>query len=177
MRKLLELLQVSPHLHHEVIEFRLEILLDAVAEELREPPKHGESVSAREPDFLEVVDSGLELVLDAAGEERGVLVHLGNADALEEVEGGAEAGLDAAGKQSGASIEDAAEIGAVDAGLAEEEGEDGDDFGDSGGEDFGAHANEAAELRGVEADGGEEEMDGGFYVGERGGEDRRVVVD
>lgn len=73
-----------------------------------------------------------------------MLVHLGNADALEEVEGGAEAGLDAAGEQSGASIEDAAEIGAVDTGLAEEEGEDGDDFGDSGGKDFGAHANEAA---------------------------------
>lgn len=105
-----------------------------------------------------------------------MLVHLGDADALEEVQGGAEAVLDAAGEQSGASVDDALEIGAIDAGLTEEEGEDGDDVGDSGGEDFGAHAGDAAELDGGEAE-GSHVIDGGFDVRERGGEDRRVLID
>ncbi|TQD87126.1 hypothetical protein C1H46_027266 [Malus baccata] len=177
VRKLPQLLHPPPHLHHEVFEFRLEVLLDAVAEQLREPPEHRQGVAAGEADFFKVVDSGQELVFNAAGEEGGVFVDLGNADALEEVESGAEAGFDAAGEESGAAVDDTAEIGAVDVGFAEEEGEDWDDFGDAGGEDFGAHADEAAELRGGEADGGEEEVDGGFDVGERGGEDGRVVVD
>lgn len=85
VRKLLELLQLPTHLHHEVIEFGLQIVLNAVAEELREPAKHGQGVSAGKPDFFEVVDPGLELVLDAAGEQGGVLVDLGYADGLEEV--------------------------------------------------------------------------------------------
>lgn len=65
----------------------------------------------------------------------------------------------------------------MDAGFAEEEGEDGDELGDWGGEDFGAHADEAAEFRGGEVEGGEQEVDGGFDGGKRDGEDRRVVVD
>ena len=64
--------------------------------------------------------------------------------------------MDAADEQSGPSVDDALEIRAVDAGLAEEEGEDGDYVGDLGGEDFWAHVDDAAEL-----DGGE---------GERGGD-------
>lgn len=176
MRKFLQLLQIPPHFHHDVIQFRLEIILQTVIEQLRESPKHPHRVSAREPDIFEEFDSGYELVFDASGEQRGVLVHLGDADALEEVHGGAEAVLDAAGEQSGASVNDAPEIGAVDAGLPEEEGEDGDDVGDPGGEDFGAHAGDSAELDGGEAE-GSHVIDGGFDVGERGGEDRRVVVD
>ncbi|CAN6716900.1 unnamed protein product [Malus baccata var. baccata] len=157
VRELRQLLHLPPHLHYEVIEFWLEVLLDAVAEQLREPPEHRQHVSAGEADFFEVVDSGQELVFHAAGEEGGVFVNLGNTNALEEVEGGAEAGFDTASEESGPAVDDAAEIGAVDVGFAEEEGEDWGDVGDSGGEDFGAHADEAAEFWGGEADGGEEE--------------------
>ena len=53
-------------------------------------------------------------------------VDFGDSDALEEVEGGAEAGIDAAAdEEARATVEDAAEVGGGDAGLAEEEGEDG----------------------------------------------------
>lgn len=87
----------------------------------------------REPNFPEVFDSGDEFLLHGAGEERGVLLNGGYANALEEVEGGAEAGLDAAGEEPRTAVDDTAEIGTLDAGLAEEEGKDGDEGGDLGG--------------------------------------------
>lgn len=57
-------------------------------------------------------------------------VNLGDSDALEEVKCGAEPELDAADEQSGPSVDDALEVRAVDASLAEEEREDGDYVGD-----------------------------------------------
>lgn len=65
MRELLQLLQVPAHLHHEVIELRLQILLYAVTEQLREPPKHHDRVPMREPDIPQVLDPRDELILDA----------------------------------------------------------------------------------------------------------------
>nr|XP_028965041.1 disease resistance-like protein DSC1 [Malus domestica] len=46
----------------------------------------------------------------------------------------------------GAAIDDAAEIGVVDIGFADEECRDSDDFGDAGGEDFETHADQEAEF-------------------------------
>jgi len=67
---------------------------------------------------------------------------------LEEVEGGAEAGLDVAGEEPWAAVDDTAEVGAIDAGLAEEEGEDRDEGRDLGGEDLGAHCDHTADVGG-----------------------------
>ena len=76
-------------------------------------------------------------------------VDFGDSDALEEVEGGAKACLDAAaGKEAGAAVKDAAEVGSGDAGLAEEESEDGGEVEDLGGEDLGAHGGDAANAGG-----------------------------
>lgn len=176
LRKLLQLLQIPPHFDDEVVEFGLEILLHAVAEELRKPAEHRQRIPLRKPDPLEVFDPRDELLLDAGGEEVGVFVDLGDSDALEEVERGAEPVLDAAGEQSRPSVDHAAQIGAVDAGLPDQEGEDRDDVGNPRRQDLRAHSDNAAELDGREPDGGDE-IDGGFDVGEREGEDRRVVVD
>lgn len=103
-------------------------------------------------------------------------IYLGNADALEEVQRGAEAVFDAASQQPRPPVDYAADVEALDAGFAEEEGEYGNDIGDSGGEDFGAHAADTAEFGSGEAHGGEV-IDGGFDVGDGGGDDRRVVGD
>lgn len=130
----------------------------------------------RESDFLEVFNSGYQLLFDTSGKQVGVLVYLGDADALEEVEGRAEALLDAAGEQPGPSVDGVPEVRTIDAGLSEEEGKDGDNVGDSRGEYFGAHANNSAELDGGEAQ-GYHVIDGGFDVGEGSGDDGRVVGD
>lgn len=87
-----------------------------------------------------------------------MLVDFGNSDSsLEKVEGGAEAGLHVAGKEAGAAMDDVAEGVAGDAGLAEEEGEDGNDGGGFQREDVGAHGGDAAEVCGGEIGGGSEE--------------------
>lgn len=105
-----------------------------------------------------------------------MLVDLGDSDALEEVERRPEAVLDAAGEQSRPSVDHAPQIGAVDAGLPNQEREDRDDVGNPRSEDLRAHSDDAAELHGGDSEGGDE-IDGGFYLGEGEGEDRRVVVD
>lgn len=87
----------------------------------------------RKPNFTEVFDSWDEFLLHGAGEERGVLLNGGYANALEEVEGGAEAGLDVAGEEPRTTVDDLAEIRAINAGLAEEESKDRDKGGDLGG--------------------------------------------
>ncbi|KAL6988524.1 hypothetical protein U1Q18_014276 [Sarracenia purpurea var. burkii] len=71
-------------------------------------------------------------------------------------------------------MDDAAEVGAVDAGLAEEEAEDGDQGGDPTGEDFWAHGDDTAEVGGGEAGGAEEEFDYRPDVGGGGGDDGGV---
>lgn len=103
----------------------------------------------------------------------GVAVYLRQADALEKVEGGAEALLDAAAEQPGAAADGAAQVGAVNAGLAEEEGDDRGEVGYLEAENLGAHAGDAAEVDGGEVEGGEE-VDGGSDVGEGDGDDGRV---
>lgn len=174
MWKFLQFFQFPPHFHHKVIEFGLEIVFNAVTKQRWKSTEHGDCVSVIESDFFKVIDSGYEFLFDGGGEEGGVFVDFGYADALEEVEGGAEAGLDGAEEETGAAVDDAAEVGALDAGFAEEEGEDGDEGGDFGGEDFGAHGGDAAEVGGGEAGGGAEEVDDGFDVGGGGGDDGRV---
>lgn len=106
-----------------------------------------------------------------------MLVDLGYTERLEEVKGWAEPVLDATGEQSGPSVDDPLEIRAVDAGLADEEGENRSHVGDFKGEKLRAHPDDAAELDGGEVESGDDVIDGGFEVGERGGEDRRVVID
>lgn len=69
-----------------------------------------------------------------------------------------------------------AEVAAADAGLAEEEGDDGREGLGARREDLRAHSGDPAEVEGGEIEGAEE-MDGGFEVGERGGDDRRVGGD
>lgn len=163
LRELLQLLQTPPHPKHQVLEFRLEIPLQAVTEQGGEPPEHGDGVFIGETDALEVVEAGEKLGLDGAGEEGGVGADVGDAEGAEEVEGGAEAGGDGGGEEAGAAAECAAEEGGVEAGLAEEEGGDGEEGGGGGGEDVGAHGEDAAEVGGGEGEGAEE-MDGGSEV-------------
>lgn len=49
LRERHQFLQLPPHFHNEVIKFRLEIILNAVTEQRREPPKHHNCVPVREP--------------------------------------------------------------------------------------------------------------------------------
>lgn len=172
-----QFLQIPTHLHHEVIEFRLEILLNAVAEQGGEPPEHGDRVPVREPQLLQVLDSRDELRFDRAGEQGGPSADVFDADgALEEVEGGAELPLDAAGQEAGAAVDDVAEVGGLDADLAEEEGGGGDHGGGGGGgQELRAHGENAAEVLHGDAE-GEKEIDGGSDLGEGGGDQRRMRV-
>lgn len=89
----------------------------------------------------------------------------GDAEHLEEVEGGAEPAGDVGDEEPRSAVDDAAEVAALDASLAEEEGEDGSKGFGAGGEDLRAHAADAAELAGGETDGAEE-VDGGAKVDE-----------
>lgn len=101
LRELLQLPQIHAHFHHEVIEFGLEGVPNAVAEQLGEPPEHEDGVAAVEADPLEVVDTGEELLVDGAGEEVGVAGDVGDAEGPEEEEGGAEVAVDVGGGGGG----------------------------------------------------------------------------
>lgn len=92
----------------------------------------------------------------------------GDAKHLEEVEGGAEQAGDVRDEETRPAVDDAVEVAALDASLAEEEGEDGSKGFGAGGEDLRAHAADAAELTGGEADGAQE-VDGGAKVSEGDG--------
>ncbi|KAK3025794.1 hypothetical protein RJ639_041467 [Escallonia herrerae] len=128
-------------------------------------------------ELLEVVDPGQELVLDRVGEEVRVLVEERDADrGLQEVEGGAEAGVDGGGEEARAAVEGAAEVTAVEAGLAEEEGEDGEEGDGGGGEEVGAHGGGAADVVRGEAGVAVEGGDGGPDGGGGGGEDWGIAV-
>lgn len=86
---------------------------------------------------------------------------------MEEVKGGAEAAVDAASEEARTTVDDVAEIVAVDVGLPEEKGNGGPHDGfERGGQDFGAHGKSTAEIRGGEAE-GVEELDEGLNLGER----------
>lgn len=176
MRELPQLLQIPPHFHHKVIEFGLEIMLDAVAKQLRESPKHGQRVSVRKPDSFQVFDSGYELFFNATRQQIGVLAHLRYANALEEVQGGAEAILHAASKQSRSSVYDPFKLRPVNTSLPNEKGENRDDVRDPRGENFGTHTDNSPELDRREAH-GSEKLNGGFDIRKRSGNYRRVVVD
>lgn len=168
-----QLAELPPHLRHEKLRLGPQILLYAVAEELRKPPGHGPSVPIREADLFQEVEPGEELLLDAAGEQRGMPRDGRDAEHLEEVEGGAETAGHVGDEEAGAATDDASEIAALDAGLAEEEGDGGGEVGGGGGEDLGAHAAGAADLGGGEAEGAEE-VDGDAEVGEGSGNEGRV---
>ncbi|KAF4390120.1 hypothetical protein G4B88_005038 [Cannabis sativa] len=128
--KLLQLPQLSPHFNHKVIKFGFKILFNTVTKQLRKPPKHGHRFTVRKSNLLQILDSGQEFFLDGTGKQVSVFVHLGYSNALEKVESGSEPVLDTTTEQSGPSVDNPFEIGAVDTGLACEEGEYWDDVGD-----------------------------------------------
>lgn len=171
LREFPQFLEVPPHLHGKEVELGLEIGLDAVAEQVREPGHHGPGVAGREPDTFEELDPREQLLLDAAGQQRRVAGGVGDADGSEEVERGAEPGADVGDQQPGSPVDGVAELRAGGyAGLADEEGEDGGGLGEGvvTAEDLGAHGADAAEVREGEAR-GVEEVDGAADGGEGGG--------
>lgn len=90
--------QLPPHFHNKVIEFWLQILLYTIAKQCGEPPEHNYSVLVRKTQLLQVLNSGNEVGFNAAGQKRGTISNVLNADGTqEEVESGSELPVDAAG--------------------------------------------------------------------------------
>lgn len=78
--------------HTKKIHLWPQILLYAVAEELRKPPRHGQRIARGEPDSLQELQPRETLLLHAAGEHRGVPRDWGDTEHMDEVEGGDEVG-------------------------------------------------------------------------------------
>lgn len=107
----------------------------------------------------------------------GVAPGLRNSEHSEEIKRWPKPAGDVGNQEARAARNDVAEIAAVDAGLPEEESEDGAEGGGAAGrEDLRAHAAHPAEVCGGETKRGEE-VDGGTEFRERRRDDRWVVFD
>lgn len=164
MRELLQLLQIPPHFHHKVIEFRLKIVFNAIAKQLRKSAKHRQSIPVTKPNLFKVFDSGYELFFNATRKQVGVPLNLRNPNALEEIQSGSEPILHAASEQSGPPVYDPFKLGPINVGFPNQKRENRDDIGDLGGENFRAHSDNPPELDRRETHGGDE-VNGGFDIG------------
>lgn len=165
LREAPQLLQPPAHLLAEILELRLEVVLDAEGEQGGAPPDHTDRLVPREPDALQVLELRDQRVLHAGDQQYRVLVGQGvkvtEAQPLEVKQSRPELVPDAGDQQPRALVDGPPEALVGDAEVPGQEAEDGAEVGlDVGGEELGAHAEDPAQVLLVDALGLEEGDDG-----------------